>query len=114
MDPRQDSPRPPAFIAYPSIEHHGVVGDRRTAALVAADGTIDWWCLPDYDGIPVFGALLDAGRWAPAIRTGNGNSRHPMERGRRRTVLLSVGRTGVVCERAYCRTSESNATFLEP
>ncbi len=62
MDSRQDPPRPPAFVAYPSIEHHGVVGDRRTAALVAADGTIDWWCLPDYDGIPVFGALLDADR----------------------------------------------------
>jgi GH15 family glucan-1,4-alpha-glucosidase len=53
---------PYAFIPYPPIEHHGVVGDRRTAALVAADGTVDWWCLPDYDGIPVFGALLDAER----------------------------------------------------
>ncbi len=62
MDSRQDPPRPHAFIAYPPIEHHGVVGDRRTAALVAADGTVDWWCLPDYDGIPVFGALLDADR----------------------------------------------------
>ena len=57
---------PPSFIPYPPIGQHGVVGDRRTAILVAADGTIDWWCLPDYDGIPVFGALLDAdqgGSW---------------------------------------------------
>lgn len=48
------------FIHYPPIEKHGVIGDRRTAALVAADGTIDWFCAPDYDGCVVFGAILDA------------------------------------------------------
>ncbi len=53
--------RPP-FIPYPPIERLSVIGDRRTAATVAADGTICWWCLPDYDGRPVFGALLDAER----------------------------------------------------
>ncbi len=48
------------FIPYPPIEKHGVIGDRRTAALVAADGTLDWLCLPDYDGAALFGVLLDA------------------------------------------------------
>ena len=47
------------FIPYPPIEKHGVIGDRRTAALVAADGTLDWLCLPGYDGESLCAALLD-------------------------------------------------------
>jgi alpha,alpha-trehalase len=53
--------RPVRAIAYPAVERHGIIGDRRTAALVSADGTVDWLCLPDYDGNIVFGSLLD---WA--------------------------------------------------
>ena len=53
--------RPLRAIAYPAVERHGLISDRRTAALVAADGTVDWWCLPAYDGDICFGALLD---WA--------------------------------------------------
>jgi len=53
--------RPLRSIAYPAVERHGLISDRRTAALVAADGTIDWWCVPAYDGDIFFGALLD---WA--------------------------------------------------
>ena len=55
-------PRLLPFIPYPSIGNHAVTGDRRTAALVASDGTVDWMCLPDYDGGSIFSTILDAQR----------------------------------------------------
>ncbi|OQQ13828.1 glucoamylase [Streptomyces sp. M41(2017)] len=48
--------------AYPPIADHGIVGDLQTAALVAADGTVDWWCTPRFDSPSVFASLLDSDR----------------------------------------------------
>ena len=47
-------------IPYPPIGRLGLASDRRTAALIVADGSVAWWCLPNFDGEPVFAALLDA------------------------------------------------------
>ncbi|MFB4300891.1 glycoside hydrolase family 15 protein [Actinomadura sp. NTSP31] len=47
---------------HPAIERHGLIGDLQTAALVADDGTVDWFCSPRFDSPSLFAALLDPGR----------------------------------------------------
>jgi GH15 family glucan-1,4-alpha-glucosidase len=49
-------------VAYLPIEHYGVVGDLRTAALVGANASIDFFCFPRFDSPSVFQALLDDDR----------------------------------------------------
>ncbi len=44
---------------YAPIGRYAVLGDGRGAALVAADGTVDWWAVPRLDSPPSFAALLD-------------------------------------------------------
>ncbi|MBW3668983.1 MAG: glycoside hydrolase family 15 protein, partial [Actinobacteria bacterium] len=41
-----------------AIGDYGLVGDTRTAALVDGHGSVDWMCLPHFDGDPVFAKLL--------------------------------------------------------
>lgn len=56
---------------YLPIGEHGLIGDLHTAALVGVDGTIDWYCSPDFDSPSVFAAILDrdrGGQWRMAPR----------------------------------------------
>jgi GH15 family glucan-1,4-alpha-glucosidase len=41
------------------ISDYALVGDTRTGALVSSSGSIDWMCVPQFDGEPVFGRLIE-------------------------------------------------------
>jgi GH15 family glucan-1,4-alpha-glucosidase len=46
-------------MAYEPIENYGIIGNMRTVALVGINGSIDWYCPPQFDSPSIFGAILD-------------------------------------------------------
>ncbi len=49
-----------AVRGYRAIGDYGIIGDCRTAALVASDASIDWCCLPHFDSDAVLSRIISA------------------------------------------------------
>jgi hypothetical protein len=70
------------------LDSYGLIGDTRTAALVADDGSIDWMCVPRFDGEPLFGRLVGG---AGTFRAGPAGPATIVERSyRRHTATLET------------------------
>ncbi|MEV0396165.1 glycoside hydrolase family 15 protein [Polymorphospora rubra] len=44
---------------FPPIDSYAFLSDTHTAALIAPDGAVEWFCVPRFDGDAVFARLLD-------------------------------------------------------
>jgi alpha,alpha-trehalase len=60
---------------FPPIADYAFLSNCHTGALVAADGAIEWLCIPKFDSPSVFGSLLD--REAGFFRFGPFSISHP-------------------------------------
>jgi GH15 family glucan-1,4-alpha-glucosidase len=72
------------------IEDYALIGNCGTAALVGRDGSIDWLCLPRFDGAACFASLLgddDNGRW---LLCPTGKVVHSSRRYRDGTLILET------------------------
>ena len=47
--------------AFP-LQNYAALGDGRSVAIVAPNGAIAWWCVPNIDSPPLFDSLLDPAR----------------------------------------------------
>ena len=79
--PTTTTPTPQSAAApspFPPIEEHAFLSNCHTGALVSADGSVAWLCIPSFDAPSVFGSLLD--REAGLFRLAPFGINHPTAR----------------------------------
>jgi GH15 family glucan-1,4-alpha-glucosidase len=85
-----------------TISDYALIGDTRTAALVSSRGSIDWMCVPRFDGEPIFGRLIGgekSGSFSLRIDEVTNTTRRYLPRsGVLETQLRSTGGTGRMVE----------------
>ncbi len=72
---------------FKDLEDYGIIGNLETCALIGADGSVDWLCLPYLESPSVFASLLD-------LRRGGSFRITPIEK--YRAVQEYVGETNVL------------------
>ncbi len=81
MSATADQKQPQSAAApspFPPIADYAFLSNCHTAALIAADGAVDWLCVPSFDAPSAFGSLLD--REAGLFRLGPFGIAHPVSR----------------------------------
>jgi GH15 family glucan-1,4-alpha-glucosidase len=68
---------------YLPLSNYSLIGDCRTAALVAHDASIDWCCLPDFDSHAALSRIIGAPRGGFLALTEPDNSASPRPLGQR-------------------------------
>ena len=81
MSATKDQQQPQSAAApspFPPIADYAFLSNCHTAALIAADGAVDWLCIPGFESPSAFGSLLD--REAGFFRFGPFGIDHPTAR----------------------------------
>src|SRR5215469_17115929 len=72
------------------IEDYGIISDMQSAALVGADGSIDWLCLPRFDSPACFARLLGHDRHGFWRIAPVGDAGRPSRRYQGETLILET------------------------
>ncbi|WP_197701118.1 trehalase-like domain-containing protein [Micromonospora coriariae] len=85
-------------MSFPPVDSYAFLSDTHTAALVAPDGTVEWFCVPHFEGDAVFARLLD--------RQVGGGSRSPSTAARQRPAGT--------CRTPWCYTASATGRAAGP
>ncbi len=104
--------------AQPAIHDYAIIGDGRSAALVARSGSIDWLCWPRFDSPSVFARLLDVergGSWRiDPTRTVRRSRRYVEHTNVLETVFEDAGARCVLLDLMSVASEQDKAHMLVP